>query len=120
MPPPLISYPPAGVIPGQASPGPALRYQRFRDLVKDGPADAELLFVSIRYKEPDGERSRVFGEAVGPAPDEPSDSFVFAAAVAEFGLLLRESRFKAEVVRLEMGGRCAKCQKKRASTGTRG
>ncbi len=34
--------------------------------------------------------------------------------------VLRESRFKAEIVRLEMGGQCAKCQKKKASTGTRG
>jgi Ca-activated chloride channel family protein len=67
-----------------------LRYQERRGEVRDG--GAELLYVKVRYKEPDGDRSRLLSR---PVMDERartmSRDFRFQAAVAEFGLLLRES-----------------------------
>ncbi|HEX8187526.1 MAG TPA: VWA domain-containing protein, partial [Pyrinomonadaceae bacterium] len=66
----------------------------------EGPQGAntsELLTVKLRYKEPGGDVSRPVNVGV---PDRQasyrnaSDNFKFAAAVAEFGLLLRDSRYK--------------------------
>jgi Ca-activated chloride channel family protein len=57
----------------------------------------EWMTVKLRYKQPDGDASRlitrvVSGEAI--APDQTSANFRLASAVAEFGLLLRDSEFK--------------------------
>jgi Ca-activated chloride channel family protein len=54
--------------------------------------------VKLRYKEPEGSTSRALEWPVagGPRPlDEASEDFKFAAAVAQFGMLLRESPHKA-------------------------
>ena len=54
----------------------------------------ELLFVKLRYKQPDGDTSQLLTHAIRPA-DTPmaraSTDTQFAAAVAAFGMLLRES-----------------------------
>jgi len=54
--------------------------------------------VKLRYKEPDGNTSRLIQQAI--STDEvaavPEGDFQFAAAVAEFGLLLRDSRYKGQ------------------------
>jgi len=60
---------------------------------------AELMTVKLRYKQPDGNTSTkveipVKGKVL--EADETSDNFRFSAAVAEFGLILRESEYKAE------------------------
>jgi Ca-activated chloride channel family protein len=61
-------------------------------------AGDELLYVKVRYKQPAGDRSRELTRPVreqpGGAGGAPSVDFRFQAAVAEFGLLLRESEFK--------------------------
>ncbi|MBS4014520.1 MAG: von Willebrand factor type A domain-containing protein [Bacteroidetes bacterium] len=60
--------------------------------------NSELLTIKARYKEPDGEKSVMFDLPVKGkliAIDKTSDDFRFAAAVAEFGLLLRNSEFKS-------------------------
>ena len=63
----------------------------------DAGKSPELMTVKLRYKDPDGTRSRLI---VGPVVDggaafaQASEDFRFAAAVAEFGLLLRNSPFK--------------------------
>jgi Ca-activated chloride channel family protein len=49
--------------------------------------------VKIRYKEPDGEKSALMTFAVRSTA-APSSELGFAAAVAEFGMLLRDSAFK--------------------------
>lgn len=73
-----------------------LRYQKPRNRLGDGK-DEELLTVKVRYKQPDGDESHLM---VHPLADQSqsiaqaSDNFRFAAAVAEFGLLLRDSKFK--------------------------
>lgn len=60
---------------------------------------AELLTLKARYKNPGTSHSvlvdlPVRGKVV--APEQTSEDFRFAAAVAEFGLLLRNSPFKAQ------------------------
>lgn len=62
-----------------------------------GSASAELCNVKLRYKQPDGKTSRLIEQAVMGA-DAPvtsaSDNFRWSAAVASFGMLLRDSAFK--------------------------
>ena len=50
--------------------------------------------VKIRYKKPDGERSERLAVPVGDRGGELTANLGFAAAVAEFGMLLRGSEFK--------------------------
>lgn len=56
----------------------------------------ELLFVKLRYKQPGESTSRLISQAVlrGDARARASDDFRFAAAVAEFGMVMRDSEFK--------------------------
>ena len=57
----------------------------------------ELLTVKLRYKKPDGDKSELVERAVtdtdGKFENAPVD-LKFAAAVAEFGLILRDSEYK--------------------------
>ncbi len=61
-----------------------------------GIENGELLTVALRYKEPDGDESKLLEYPVEEAAysSEMSDNLAFAAAVAEFGLVLRESEYK--------------------------
>ncbi|GJM33001.1 MAG: hypothetical protein DHS20C18_20020 [Saprospiraceae bacterium] len=57
---------------------------------------AEFCTIKLRYKEPDGTKSQLIEKPVMDnkiALDETSDNFRWAAAVGEFGMLLRESEF---------------------------
>ncbi|HEX8069599.1 MAG TPA: VWA domain-containing protein [Pyrinomonadaceae bacterium] len=57
----------------------------------------ELLTIKIRYKEPAADESKLLSAgAADRAADwqKTSDNFRFAASVAAFGLLLRDSRYK--------------------------
>ena len=56
----------------------------------------ELLNVKLRYKQPDGDDSQLFEVPVRAGDAAPSGDFRFAAAVAEFGMLLRDSKFKGK------------------------
>jgi Ca-activated chloride channel family protein len=69
-----------------------LRYQAPAP-VRPAPSvtGAELAFVKVRYKRPDEERSRLMQHAVAERAGRPSPDLSFAAAVAGFGMLLRES-----------------------------
>lgn len=60
-----------------------------------GNQDKEWLTISIRYKKPAQEESKLLEYAVGYDSYEegPSDDFIFAAAVAEFGLLASHSEY---------------------------
>jgi Ca-activated chloride channel family protein len=72
----------------------SLRYQRGRPR-SDTEAGPELLFVKVRYKQPDGERSRLLTHAVLDTPSRAATAdFQFQTAVAEFGLLLRQSEHR--------------------------
>jgi Ca-activated chloride channel family protein len=62
--------------------------------VSDG--SRELLTLKLRYKQPDGDKSRLLEFPVtdnGRRFANASTDFKFAAAVAEFGMLLRDSEF---------------------------
>jgi Ca-activated chloride channel homolog len=72
----------------------ALKYQSTRPA---GTASAELLTVKFRYKAPEDNNSKLIEHPVldsHPAFDKTSENFRFAAAVAQFGMLLRASEFK--------------------------
>src|SRR5438270_8501894 len=60
-------------------------------------SSSEMLTVKLRYKKPDGDRSELVERAVTDAPgnfeNAPTD-LKFAAAVAEFGMILRDSDYK--------------------------
>jgi len=72
-----------------------LKYQTSRIDVKASKTD-ELMTVKFRYKKPDGEASKLM---VHPLIDthhsieKTSDNFRWAASVASFGMLLRQSEF---------------------------
>jgi Ca-activated chloride channel family protein len=75
-----------------------LKYQENNEKVRPDPS-AELLTVKLRYKLPEGASSILIDEPVaGKLTDigKASENFRFSAAVAEFGLLLRDSEFKAQ------------------------
>ncbi len=86
------------VPPGVPIDGPEvdpLKYQK--PLKPTGAAHpAELMTVKVRYKAPDAERSQLVSAAVRDRLGEPGQNLGFAAAVAEFGMLLRNSTFKGE------------------------
>ncbi len=57
----------------------------------------EVMTIKLRYKNPDGDKSRLIETPVkdeGIPLEKVSDDFRFSAAVAEFGMLLRDSEFK--------------------------
>jgi len=59
----------------------------------------ELMTVKLRYKQPDGKVSKLISKAVSTNTkdlDSTSDNFRWAATVAGFGMLLRDSEFKQE------------------------
>ena len=53
----------------------------------------ELMYIKLRYKEPDGFRSKLLEHVVADEVVRPSTDFRFAAAVAGFGMLLRDSSY---------------------------
>jgi Ca-activated chloride channel family protein len=70
-----------------------------RDGLERAPSD-ELLTLKMRYKQPDGDTSRKLEWVVtddGKAFRAVSGDFQFAAAVAGFGLLLRDSQYKGNL-----------------------
>ena len=73
-----------------------LKYQD-NTLTQAAYASGELMTVKLRYKAPDGDTSRLIERVVRhPAPDRQAaaDNFYFSAAVAEFGMILRDSEHK--------------------------
>ena len=60
-------------------------------------ASNEMLTVKLRYKKPDGDKSELLEQPIidsNAAFTNASPDFKFAAAVAEFGMLLRDSEHK--------------------------
>lgn len=88
-----------------ATPEP-LRYQHTKPVRGDAfenkeptAVNDELLLVKLRYKEPDGRQSRLLEFPVvdrGQSFEVASDNLRFAAAVAQFGMVLTKSRFCGE------------------------
>ncbi|HEX6924727.1 MAG TPA: von Willebrand factor type A domain-containing protein, partial [Longimicrobiaceae bacterium] len=74
----------------------SLRYQT-PTRPSDGSRAAELAFVKVRYKDSDREQSRLLEHPVPDRVDPPSRDLTFAAAVAGFGMLLRESEHRGSL-----------------------
>ena len=102
----LYEIVPVGAPPrSDAIPEP-LRYQHPKsgrddaiDHVAAASVSDELLLVKLRYKEPDGKQSRPLEFPVidkGQSFEAASASLRFAAAVAEFGMLLTHSEFSGD------------------------
>ncbi len=73
-----------------------LKYQKTTVDPKAKRTD-EMLTMKLRYKEPDGETSRLMTTTVSSQAipvTQTSDNFRFSAAVAACGMLLRDSEFK--------------------------
>jgi Ca-activated chloride channel family protein len=75
-----------------------LRYEAEKPSVKD--MSGELAFVKFRYKAPDGDKSKLISQPISlptsgdmPNFEDASDSFKFAASVAQFGEALRQSKY---------------------------
>jgi Ca-activated chloride channel family protein len=76
----------------------SLKYQS--NITAFGPATHtdEIMTVKFRYKAPDGDASKLIVHAVKDSRIDitgTSENFRFAAAVAQFGMLLRNSEFKS-------------------------
>jgi Ca-activated chloride channel family protein len=72
-----------------------LRYQS-TDVRTNASAKDELLYVKLRYKEPSGAASKLLTHVVRDSVTDPSADFRFAAAVAAFGMVLRDSPYKGQ------------------------
>jgi Ca-activated chloride channel family protein len=74
----------------------SLRYQR-PSFPVDGH-QSEWLTVKLRYKPPTSDNSRLLSLRLtnNQVHRQPDGDFAFAAAVAEFGMLLRDSEFKGD------------------------
>lgn len=76
----------------------ALKYQKDVTPFSKSSNTDEILTVKFRYKAPDGDVSKLIEHPVADkqiAITKTSDNFRFAAAVAQFGMLLRDSEFKS-------------------------
>jgi Ca-activated chloride channel family protein len=75
-----------------------LKYQT-SEVASSATQSNELCTIKLRYKAPDGEVSKLIERTVPAQPvalEKASPTFRFAAAVAEFGLLLRNSEHKGK------------------------
>ncbi len=73
-----------------------LKYQEVKELTTSANSN-EILNIKLRYKSPDENKSKLMEKVVidQHTPfNKTSENFRFAASVAEFGLLLRQSAFK--------------------------
>jgi len=73
----------------------ALRYQQIAS-IGDGGKDEEIALIKLRYKQPQGDRSELIEFVVNNDFNNATANLYFASAVAEFGMLLRDSQYKAK------------------------
>lgn len=87
---------------GQKVENPGVDDLKYAQATPQATADAganELLMVKLRYKEPDGDESKLLSVGVvnnNAGYRNASENFRFASSVAEFGMLLRNSRYKGQ------------------------
>ncbi len=75
----------------------ALKYQKSAEISR-GNVSRELLTVKLRYKQPDADKSELIEVPVidnNLKFEDASEDFRFAAAVASFGMILRNSPYKS-------------------------
>ena len=87
----------AGAAP-EVRPVDDLKYQRPAELT-DEANEGEMLTLKLRYKQPDGDTSKLLSFPIkdeGRTLRQVTRDFQFSAAVASFGMLLRDSKFKGD------------------------
>jgi Ca-activated chloride channel family protein len=86
------------VPPGQPIEGGTIDPLKYQDQIRPTAASKsdELMTVKLRYKQPDGDTSRLISVAVRDRDGELTPNLGFASAVAEFGMLLRKSDFRGQ------------------------
>ena len=89
----LYEIVPAGVEIETSSVDP-LKYQRPTQAATSAAGRDELMTVKLRYKAPDGDESRLITVPVKNRTSDLSANVGFAAAVAEFGMVLRQSEHR--------------------------
>ncbi|MBN1639119.1 MAG: von Willebrand factor type A domain-containing protein [Ignavibacteriales bacterium] len=75
-----------------------LKYQTIK-VSEEAFETNELMNVKLRYKNPDEDVSKLIQMPIKEKDikdEDLSDNFIFAAAVAEYGMLLRDSKFKGD------------------------
>ncbi len=75
-----------------------LKYQQ-TTIDKKAARNKELVTVKFRYKKPDGDKSRLIEKVVmanAGSFEQASENYRWSAAVAELGMLLRESKYISE------------------------
>lgn len=76
-----------------------LKYQESK-ISPEAIKSKELMTIKLRYKQPDGDQSKLITHALMDshmAIEKTSDNFRWSAAVAGFGMLLRDSEFKGDL-----------------------
>ncbi len=76
-----------------------LKYQK-SDVLPEASLNNELATIKFRYKKPDGIKSILMVQPIENSVrdvEKLSDNFKFSAAVAGFGMLLRDSEFKGNL-----------------------
>ena len=84
---------------GSAELSRTLKYQQ-SDVLPEASETNELATIKFRYKKPDSDKSILMTETIphNALPiGQTSENFRFSAAVAGFGMLLRESEFKGNM-----------------------
>jgi len=88
-----------------------LKYQQTVSIEESEPnTSGEYLTIKVRYKKPDGNKSMLLEKPVMQYIndlEDASDNLRFAAAVSEFGMILRNSEFKGNAT-LESASTLAK------------
>jgi Ca-activated chloride channel homolog len=85
------------VAPGESTDTPAVDPLKYQAPARpSGAASGELMTIKVRYKDPDGETSRLLSVAVTNEATELEHTLGFAASVAEVGMLLRQSAFRGD------------------------
>ncbi|RFZ95709.1 DUF3520 domain-containing protein [Mucilaginibacter conchicola] len=88
---------PVGIKDSFAASVDPLKYQKIEQVKADLNPSAEMMTIKFRYKEPTSSASKLSQAVVYDKPVEfkqTSTDFKFASAVAEVGMLLRNSKFK--------------------------
>jgi len=69
---------------------------RYQEQVQGFFTSQDLMTVKFRYKDPNGNKSKLIKTVIHrrDITNSPSRDYQFASAVAEFGMLLRNSRYK--------------------------
>ncbi|MBO4783957.1 MAG: VWA domain-containing protein, partial [Lachnospiraceae bacterium] len=77
--------------------GKDLKYQT-SNLTDEALKSNDWLTLSVRYKEPDEDESKLLEYEIGSNyyTDKPSEDFIFSAAVAEFAMVVRNSEYVAD------------------------